>query len=308
MQQGYNHKAFDLNIQSNNLLFHELKTSLPAFNFPANVSIQYGDVDPQGLDAPLKKGLFFQAKKNAFWLNVPGVARFLVENGCSITIFPLTGVDEDSIRLFILGSCFGALLIQRGLFLLHGNAIKIGTSAVSFTGISGAGKSTMSGVLIKRGYSILADDVCAVNAHGEVIPSFPQIKLWADVAKQLMMDTASLRKIRPNIEKYAVPLADHFHPDPLPLKLVYILDSHNVDDICFKQYHGIEKYRPLYLQTYRLNYINGLAKTREHNIQCGQLANRIALARVTRPNFGLKLDQLADYIEADMMERGLQHG
>ena len=48
----------------------------------------------------------------------------------------------------------------------------------------------MAASLAKRGYSILADDVCAINADGEILPSFPQIKLWADAAKQLSYSIA----------------------------------------------------------------------------------------------------------------------
>ena len=297
------YQAFQLIIQSA-LEFPELFPLSEERSLNTDVIIQYGEVSETGLESPIKKGLFFQAKQAVFWLHIPKIARFLVTNGHEITIDPFPGVDEDSIRVFLLGSCFGALLMQRGLYLLHGNAIQIGQHAISFTGKSGAGKSTLSGAFFKRGYSILADDVCAINAQGDVIPSFPQIKLWADAAAKLTIDTSALRKIRPNIEKYAVPLGDHFQQQPLPLKIIYILNPHNKDEIVIQRLSGVEKFKPLRFQSYRPSYLKGLSLDANHKKQCGELANRITLARVTRPNSGFSLDLLAEYIESDLAEQG----
>ena len=78
----------------------------------------------------------------------------------------------------------------------------------------GSGKSTLSGAFFNRGYSILADDICAINNEGSVLPSFPQIKLWADVAKKLIINTQTLKKIRPNVDKFALPLKKQFISSP----------------------------------------------------------------------------------------------
>ena len=298
------YQAFQLTIQSE-LEFPELYPLSDQHSLVADVVIQYGKVSEIGLESPIKKGLFFQAKQDTFWLHIPNIARFLVTYGSQITIDAIPGVDEDSIRVFLLGSCFGALLMQRGLYLLHGNAIQIGQHAISFTGRSGAGKSTLSGAFYKRGYSILADDVCAINAQGNVIPSFPQIKLWADAAAKLTIDTTSLRKIRPNIEKYAVPLGDHFQQQALPLKVIYILNPHNKEEITIQRLSGVEKFKPLRFQSYRPSYLKGLSLDANHKKQCGELANRITLARITRPNSGFSLDQLAEHIELDLKDQGL---
>lgn len=301
----YTYYAFGLRIKSD-LAFREL---LPCSNPTSiDVTIQWGAVDSSGLDAPRSsKGLYYQAMESALWLHVPNVARFLITQGQQIIIDPIEGVDEDSIRVFILGSCMGALLMQRNLFLLHGNAIKVGDHCVSFVGHSGAGKSTLSGAFFKRGYSILADDVCAVNADGHVVPSFPQIKLWFDAAKQLDIDTHALNKIRPLIEKFAVPLAQQFHPNTLPLKMVYSLHAHNKDEFHFMPITGMHKLQPLQINTFRKNYLKGLQKEQSHFKQCAQIASQIGVVRINRPNDGYKLDELVGLVEQDLTARGLHH-
>lgn len=298
----YSYYAFALTISSE-LAFPELLAC--SHSTSPDVTIKWGEVSPQGLG--ISTGLFYQATEAALWLHVPNVARFLISNGNQITIDPVKGVDEDSIRVFILGSCMGALLMQRDLFLLHGNAIKIGNQCISFVGHSGAGKSTLSAAFFKRGYSILADDVCAVGLDGQVRPSFPQIKLWFDAAKQLNIDTQALRRIRPLLEKFAVPLADQFHREALPLKMVYVLHAHNKNEFNMTAMTGMQKLQPLRVNTYRKNYLKGLAKDRGHFKQCAQIASQIGVARINRPNDGFKLDELVDLIKHDLTERGLHH-
>jgi GTPase SAR1 family protein len=301
----YAYYAFALRINSE-LVFPELLACPPSDL--SDVTIKWGQVNSSGLELPnSSKGLFYQASETALWLHIPNVARFLISHGNQIVIDPIGGVDEDSLRVFILGSCMGALLMQRDLFLLHGNAIKMGEHCISFVGASGAGKSTLSGAFFKRGYSILADDVCAVNSAGQVIPSFPQIKLWFDAAKHLNIDTQSLRKIRPKIEKFAVPLAQQFQPDALPLKAVYVLHSHNKDEFLLTPISGMQKLQPLRAHTFRKNYIHGLNKDRDHFTQCTQIAGLIDIVRITRPNDGYKLDALVNLIEQDLTVRGFHH-
>ena len=299
----YKYRAFQLTILSE-LAFPEL---LESADESVDVRIAFGDVSPQGIESPRGSGLSFQVNPQLLWLNIPNVARFLVSNGQTITIFPVEGADEASIRLFLLGSCLGALLMQRGLLLLHGNAIQVGKFSISFAGHSGAGKSTLSGAFFKRGYSILADDVCAINEKGEVLPSFPQIKLWADAAKHLAIDTTALRRIRPNIEKFAIPLNHQFYQNPMPLKIIYILHSHNKNTFELKNFSGMSKLQPLKNQLYRRQYLKGMDRARANFIQCGSLVSRIELARITRPNEGYSLQQLVDFVTEDLSNRGFEH-
>lgn len=296
------YKAFELNLVSD-LYFPEL-LPIRFQKQKMDVRIRFGKVPANGIQDPIKSTASFQAKKDVFWLQIPGVARYLVTNGCEIVIDAMDETDENSIRIFLLGSCFGALLLQRGLFVLHGNAIRIDSYSFSIAGLSGAGKSTLAASLAKRGYSFLADDVCAINAKGEILPSFPQIKLWADAAKQLSIATNGLRRIRPDIDKYALPLTTQFCAQPLPLKLVYILNAHQEKNIVLKDLKGFDKYLPLKTQTYRHEYVESLAQVQSHKRQCIDLASQIELAQITRPAGPNQLQQLTDYIEFDLQKRG----
>ncbi|MDX8394562.1 MAG: hypothetical protein R8K21_08285, partial [Mariprofundales bacterium] len=117
-----------------------------------DLTIKYGEVSAAGLEQPKKFTPFFQCAKDNLWLNVPDIARFLISNGNSITVESAKNSDPQSIRLFLLGSCLGAILHQRGMLILHANAIRFDDGCVLFAGTSGQGKSTLAAAFHHRGH------------------------------------------------------------------------------------------------------------------------------------------------------------
>ena len=269
----------------------------------ADVKIHFGRIAPEGLANGKQLGPFLWGGQGSLWLQVPQVARFLVCNGNDIRIDPEPGIDEDSIRVFLLGSAFGALLHQRGHLVLHGNAIRIGDQCMVCVGRSGAGKSTLAAGFLRRGYTVLADDVVPVDGDCRAVPGFPRIKLWQDVADHLNIDTVGLRRIRPNLEKFNYPVAQAADMPPLPIRWIYILGSNNVFHECrIESIQGLHRFLPLRNNTYRAKYLDGMGLQPEHMKLCGQLAGSIRLANVTRPGNGFMLDQLIDRLLVDIAE------
>ncbi|MFV5213248.1 hypothetical protein ACLIIZ_05905 [Azonexus caeni] len=290
--------AYGLTIQSQ-LDLPELERSFPSV--APDVTVRLGTVGAGGLPGGRQLGPYLWVGQNTFWLQVPGVARFLVQSGTSIWCDPEVGVDEDSVRVFLLGSSFGALLLQRGHLVLHGNAIRIGDACMLCVGPSGAGKSTLAAGFLQRGYEILADDIVPVDAQCRALPGFPRIKLWRDMADQLNIDTGDLRRIRPNTEKFNYPLPPA-SPHPLPIRWVYILGSDQNDTLRLEPIQGMHRFQPLHGNIYRVRFLHGTALKAEHLQLCGQLAGKIRLARVTRPRTGFSLVQMINRILADIAE------
>jgi hypothetical protein len=198
---------------------------------PADVQIAYGKIAADGINAPLKSGPFFQMNQRNFWMNIPKVARFLVADGERILIDPDSHVNEERLRVFILESCFKALLSQQNILVLEGSAIQIGPDAVLFLAPSGFGKSTLASMFLKRGYRVLTDEICAINQTLHLLPSYPAINLWANIAKQVGIDSTSLKPINPTVEKYRLELNKNGDSKPLPIKLIYMLDYHKKNEL-----------------------------------------------------------------------------
>lgn len=289
--------AYNLTIESE-LALPELLPSLD--NGLADVRVKIGPVASEGLSDGKQLGPFLWTAPATLWLHVPHIARFLVTGGKEIVIDPEPGIDEDSIRVFLLGSAIGALLFQRGLLILHGNAIRIGDRCMVCVGHSGIGKSTLAAGFMQRGYQILADDVVPVDHRCHAFPGFPRIKLWQDVADKLKIDTANLKRIRPGIEKFNYPLGGQFKNQSVPVRWVYILNEGHVESIQVELITGMDRFLPLRNNTYRLSYLHGLGLESEHLKLCGQLSGQIRLSRVTRPEQKFELDTLLDRLLADM--------
>jgi hypothetical protein len=122
------------------------------------------------------------------------------------------------------------------------------------------------------------------------------------MADKLKIDTNPLRRIRPTLEKFNLPVTAAGAGEALPVRWIYILDSNHVDDMRIEPIQGLRRFKPLYGNTYRVRFLNGMALKPEHLKLCGQLAGKVRLARITRPRVGFTLDQMIDAILADIAE------
>jgi hypothetical protein len=291
-------RAWGLNIAS----CMDLPEFLAGNGGSPDVVVDYGAV-PDSLDDVRAKGVRYQAAPGRFLLTVDGIARYLVTDGRKILIQKAAGAEDDAVRLFLQGSAFGALLHQRGVLPLHASAIRANGKAVLFCGISGAGKSTLAGAFFKRGYPVLADDICALSPDDDgipmVLPGFPQIKLWADATMKLEEDVDGLRKVRQALEKYGFPIQEGFSSEPTPLDRVYILSTTNTDRFDLESVNGLEKFNALISNTYRFRFIEGLGNKPEHFNQCTAVGRHAEVRRVTRPGRGFRIEELMDIIEKD---------
>jgi hypothetical protein len=265
-----------------------------------DVRISYGSVLADGLSAGRQIGPFLWVDGDRLWLRVPDVARYCVSGGSSIVVAPEAGADDDSVRAFLLSSGFAALLYQRRLLVLHGNAVAIGDRCLVCVGPSGSGKSTLAAALMKRGHRILADDVVPVDADGRVLPGLPRIKLWEDTAARLDIETAGLRLVRPALRKYNLPVGRRSAAGPLPVRWVYVLGTHASPETRFEALTGLERFRPLRENTFRVRYMEGMALDADHLRLCGALAGRVHLARLLRPQHGFDVEDLVDRILDDI--------
>ena len=146
------------------------------------VLIELGAV-PKELSGAAVLDRFCQVALNAYLLDVPGVARFLVERGNKVRVQLALDAPMVDVCSFLLGSVFGALCHQNGLLPLHASAVEQGSEVTAFLGESGAGKSTMAACLRKRGHRIAADDICLLQDTADgmrVVPVAGWLKLWRE--------------------------------------------------------------------------------------------------------------------------------
>jgi hypothetical protein len=267
------------------------------------VEVTYGAV-PLELPDALVRGVRFQAGKDKLLLIVDEVARYLVEAGRRITIDRHPAADDDDIRVFLLGSAFGALLHQRDDLVLHGSVVAFGGECAAFLGRSGAGKSTLASAFRRRGHAVLTDDLCVVRpaADGRMLayPGFPQTKLWLDSLQQLDLSADGLRRIRRQLEKRAVPLAEAFAREPLPIRKLFVLRPSEKQELKLTPVVGPQKFTLLKNQTYRFGFLAGTDDKVGHFQLALRLAQHAPLAIVQRPREPFRLEELVTLLAADL--------
>jgi hypothetical protein len=293
----------------------------------ADLTIRVGPIPAEGLAGGHQISPYRSTTPTATWLHIPRVGKFLITGGHTITVDPdpgakpalapvvgAAGVTDagadttgapaphpDTIRVFVLGMCMGVVLCQRGYLVLHGNAVQVGDACMCAVGASGAGKSTVAAAFWRRGHTVLADDIVAVDHESRALPGLPRIKLWQDSANRLAIDTAPLERIWPGEEKFNVPVAPA--SAPLPLRWVYILDVHDGPDLRLQPITGLERFAPLHENTYVVRLLHGMQIREDHLKACSRLAGRIRLVKVSRPREGLPVDALIDALAADMAKQ-----
>ena len=298
----HHYTAFGLQIASE----PELPGLMPGSGIP-EVKIIFGEV-PEHLPEPIKnKGVAYELNEGSFLLRVPGVARFLVNNGNEIVIERVGEPGDVDISLFTINTPIGALLYQRGFLPMHASAIEVNGGCVIFTGVSGVGKSTILASLHHHGYHVIADEICAIslsdNGVPYVHPGVAYTWLWRDVLDHFEKDVTALKHRQNNPEKYKVPIEERFYTIPLPLKRVYVLSTKNTSGIEMEEIKGQDKFLPIKHNAYRYRIGNAISNPAASFTMQTSIGKHTIVKKVSRPDGKVNIDLLRERIISDL-EKG----
>ena len=282
----------------------ELITAETTVHAP-DVKITFNPV-PERLTGSFFNHKLGQTTSTESLLKIDSVGRFYIKQGREIVIERCPECSRDILRLYVLGSCFGALLHQRKLLPLHASAICHNGKAVLFTGRSKAGKSTTAHALVQKGYPLHTDDICVIggeNGQTLVYPGYPQMKMWADALDYHGLDTTSFKSLQYRTEKYAVPMLHRFNQEPVPLERIYILRKKEVEDIEIHQLTGMKKFIAVRNNTYRYGFLKAMRLTHANFEQLSTTLNDVPVKCIVRPTSKHTLDELVSIIELEMQNQ-----
>lgn len=256
----YCYRVYGLRVHSE-LEFPELCPD--ASTGASDVEIRLGDV-PEGLSAPIRRFERVEHSHDACLLRVEGVARYLIEQGARITI-DCSAAQSDrrgegpraaDVRLFALGSAFGALLHQRALVPLHVSAVTVGDRLWAFTGPTGAGKSTLAAWLSMRlGTPVFSDDVAVLapgRSSAELHAGPRKLKLWDDAVELLGCQGVRLVRDLSNTAKFQLYLEPAQTIEAMPLSALVVLDQAEPGEAAtLDKVRGIKKFRACRRSVYR---------------------------------------------------------
>jgi hypothetical protein len=286
IETTHDYEVFGLRVRSE-IVLPEL---LPAHaGSEPDVTIRAGSVV-----APSDTSPGLQVHDGGLVLLIPEVGRYRIEGGKAITVDAAPGVPDRNVRLYLLGSVFGAMLHQRGLLPLHANAVEIGRKAAAFMGPSGEGKSTLAAWFHDHGHRLVADDVCVVRFDGEgkalALPGMSRLRLWQDVLEASGRRTEDYQRSYANDEswnKFDVPI-DHAADAarPVPIAALYVL--RHSDEFGFRKLDGIEAADAVFANTYRGSYVTAAKGEQSHWLASVALVRSTPVFELSRPR-GLEL-------------------
>jgi len=218
--------------------------------------------------------------------------------------FEADPAQDELASLHILGSCTGAVLVQRGLVVLHGNTIATQHGAVMVVGRIGAGKSATTLALLNRGNRLVSDDISAIRfdetKHPEVVPGFPRLKLWKATLDQFGYDPVQLERLRPGLEKYYYPVEGRFSSGPERLRAIYILQPRDTGDVRLRTLTGLAKLDALRPQLYKIRFADAIRNWPNLLGKLCRLADTVRVSIIERPGDRNTIDAVADAIEKDI--------
>jgi hypothetical protein len=303
------YSAFGLRLESQDLALHELPKVQPdGFGqweeLPADVTIKEDDPDQwPKLSRWSKEEPWLRIHPSELQLEIEDVGFFRIFDRNRIAWSRWSpNVSDQDIRSYLLGSALGALLIQRGMLVMHGNALTKYGQAIVCVGDSGAGKSTLAYALMQLGWELLADDLVAITPDGIVLPGVQRIKLWKDAAEAFGLDPSKLTPVQKGLDKFQLS-GDSIRTaqSGAPLKVCYALPR---DGPAYRLDHESIKAGPvgsdravmasLLANVYRPHFVAGLGMEGGNFLAIATLIRKASHLHLTIPSGIVNLsDRLA---------------
>ena len=293
----YLYTAYELTIRSE-FPFPELLPVRELSDGTADVTVRQGEVDPPPTPGREDEKRLIAEPDEAFFTH--DVGRFSIRNGTEILVDQASGVSREVLRQFVLGPAFAALLHQRGLLLLHAGSIATPDCAATFLGEPGSGKSTLTGATYAHGHGVMADDVTAVRISDgslRVLPAFPRLKLDAETAASLGIDSPS--RSSAELEKRFHDVHRGFPREPRCLGGIYLLVEGPTGRI--EPLSRREAVIELIRHSYTPRLVAATDGASAQFRQCASVATDVPVKRLRRPTDLQALPEVVQAIEDDLL-------
>lgn len=227
----------------------------------SDIVIRQARVPPQ-LDSPDHVAPVFQTKGTSeYLLALPGTGRILVRNGDEILVDPEANADPSG----VLGGPVQAVLWhQRGLLPLHASVVAVSGRAIALCGHSTAGKSTLAALLAQRGHTVIADDICVIDAPADggvsVLSGSARLRLWRDALHILGVDPHTLERAVAGKQKYILDCGASLSAERQPIAALVVLRRLSNGSISIERLRGADAANTLHKLVHTRRAAEALAR------------------------------------------------
>ncbi len=257
---------------------------------------------PDSISSPIVDNKWAKVNSVEALITIEAVGTFYISHGSTITANVLPDVPNEVTRMYLFGTCMGAVLQQRGIMPLHGSSVCKEGIALVISGDSGSGKSTLAAEFISRGWKLMSDDVTPVVETDGVYyaqSTYPGQKMWEDTIHR----SEATNRVVENIireesgrSKYQLSAGDSFVYAKYPIKYVVVLGVGG-DELVADEAIEYTKMDMLMRNLYRSFLVVDKDGKTEQLRMCLKLANQLRCFLVLRPGDQITEKTIADWIE-----------
>jgi len=234
---------------------------------------------------------------------LPGHGRFFI-TADKIVVEQFPGADENLLHLFLLRSSMGILMQLRGGLVLRGSSVEIDGRGVVIVAPACTGSSTLATALVQRGAKLISDELCVIviNSQGkpELIPYYPGIFLWRDMAESFEFLTENSKPVREGVEKYLIQLPESFSSIPVPVTSLFSLWEHNKREPSLESVTGLDKVKVFLSRSSHYRLLEGSHLRQQYFNRSLALLSHSSTWRLTRPSGMNSYELLAQTVEGGL--------
>ena len=294
-----NYCVYGLNIKSE-IEIDEFEKISNIFNDDL-VVIKYSKMD-QEIKKSILEDRKIQLYQNKIWFHIDNIATYCITNGNKIEVELCDNADMKLMKIYVMCSCLGFIMIQRDIVAIHGGTIVIDNKAIILTGNRGAGKSTLTTGLRLKGYPFISDDVAAIEIKDNipmVKHGFPYQKLCSSAMDKLGYDKEKYFSFMSDTEiKYLVNAHDDFIYEDTRLFALCELSVGDVEEVQIEEIKGSEKLNKLIANRYRVEFVQAMGGISPIAFKILlQIAKNIKFYKIIRPNGQFTVDKQIELLE-----------
>ncbi|HEX3976854.1 MAG TPA: hypothetical protein VHW96_11350 [Solirubrobacteraceae bacterium] len=200
----------------------------------------------------------------------------------------------------LLDTVLWTVSLLKGFELLHAGAVVTSHGLIAVVGTSGAGKTTLATELLRRGGTLFADDILALEARGDEVIAYPgpslmnlprSVEPWDPDAWDVLAELGDERWI----SVHRVP------PLPQPVRAIVLLTPGATAAECV-----VVSQTSLALLPYMVTFTHLIERRRQQFEVAGALAagaSLLALSRPSRADPAGLVDLILESLESDATAR-----
>ena len=182
-------------------------------------------------------GVSYDQNKKALVATHPSAGSFCIVGGKEIKVRARAGVPEAELANVLVSTPLAALLLQRGLLLLHASAVETDRGAIVFLGPTTSGKSCLAACFQQKGCTVLADDITVLSkdANGRiwVVSGDGRLKLPRGAIRKGKDAAGKFVSLRPKVRKRVLPATGQGVAKKVLLSKIYLLEASAGKEVVF---------------------------------------------------------------------------